>query len=77
MTTIYTCDECDWAGTQFDMNPIDDVHQRVEPGELMPAGQCPRCGALLGVDDADVPDYTLNTCAGIAAERAERSKPPL
>ena len=70
MTTIYTCDECDWAGTQFDMNPIDDVHQRVEPGQLMPAGECPVCGVLFEVDDADVPTATLNACARIAAERA-------
>ena len=71
MTTIYTCDECDWAGTQDDMNPIDVVHQRVEPGELMPAGQCPRCGALFGIDDADVPDSTLAICARIAKSRGQ------
>lgn len=28
------------------LEPIEDVFGRVEPGEPMPSGQCPLCGAL-------------------------------
>ena len=40
------CGNCDWRGTEDDCNEIEDLHQRVGPGETMPAGECPECGAL-------------------------------
>lgn len=27
--------------------PFDDVFERVLPGERMPSGECPECGALV------------------------------
>ena len=46
----YECQDCGkpfWdAGA---LEEIDDLHQRVAPGEPMPAGQCPACGALVAV----------------------------
>jgi len=45
------------------MDAIDDIHERVSAGELFPEGQCPQCGALIAVDDADIPTYTLDACA--------------
>lgn len=42
------CGNCDWEGTTATCNPdITDFEQRVAPGEIMPAGQCPECGALV------------------------------
>lgn len=41
--------ECQNCGETFelsDLKPIKDIHQRVQPGESMPAGECPDCGAL-------------------------------
>jgi len=68
-TILYHCESCDWEGVMDDMAPIDDIAERVSPGELHPAGQCPQCGALIGVDDADVPNHTLDTCASIRHRR--------
>jgi hypothetical protein len=42
----YQCQNCQWEGRENWMNPIKDLHQRVAPGEPMPAGECPKCGAL-------------------------------
>ena len=40
------CQNCDWTGPEEALDPIKDIHQRVAPGEPMPSGECPKCGAL-------------------------------
>lgn len=40
------CQDCLWEGEEADCDPIDDIFERVSPGEPMPSGQCPLCGAL-------------------------------
>lgn len=40
------CDNCGWRGTQSQTDLIDSIWERVDPGEIMPHGQCPKCGAL-------------------------------
>lgn len=62
---VYSCEECDWTGTLDEMASIDDIHERVQPGEFMAAGQCPECDSLIGVADCDIPDYTLEQAAEI------------
>lgn len=44
----YNCGNCEF-GTNNDsrLRPIKDIFQRVAPGEPMPAGECPNCGALV------------------------------
>jgi predicted RNA-binding Zn-ribbon protein involved in translation (DUF1610 family) len=44
----YRCNNCDFASDQLDN--IKDIFDRVDPGELMPAGECPECGALVHSD---------------------------
>ena len=45
--------ECQNCGKKFPVgslcNPIPDLEQRVTPGESMPVGECPGCGALCHV----------------------------
>ena len=41
-----SCGNCDWTGTEDDCNEIEYFSERVTPGETMPAGECPECGAL-------------------------------
>jgi len=48
-----TCLNCDWHGPDTATNEIKDVMMRVAPGEPMPVGECPDCGALVHFD---VPD---------------------
>lgn len=46
----FECQNCGqrfWNSEQLDV--IQDLHQRVAPGESMPAGECPRCQALVSV----------------------------
>ena len=40
------CGNCDWTGTVDALGLIADVLERVAPGETMPDGECPECGAL-------------------------------
>lgn len=60
--TRYECSNCDWTGTLdtiAKLDRIDAIEERLEPGELVPAGCCPECNSLIPVDDRDVPHYTL------------------
>ena len=43
---MHTCQSCDWTGPSTRLNPVTDVFERVQPGEPMPSGECPCCGAL-------------------------------
>lgn len=45
------CADCEWEGRESQTAPIKDIFQRVEPGEPMPAGECPDCGALAILSD--------------------------
>lgn len=47
------CQNCDWRGPTVDTREIKDLHQRVDPGEPMPSGECPECGALCQPTDDD------------------------
>lgn len=40
------CDDCQTItrGDRLDM--ITDIQERIDPGCIVPAGQCPNCGAL-------------------------------
>ena len=40
------CQNCDWRGLVSECDEISDIAERVAPGETMPAGECPECGAL-------------------------------
>ena len=44
------CGNCDWTGTiedvEVSVKSIPHLFERTMPGEIMPAGECPECGAL-------------------------------
>lgn len=40
------CGNCDWTGKEDDCGEIENFHERVGPGETVPVGECPECGAL-------------------------------
>jgi predicted RNA-binding Zn-ribbon protein involved in translation (DUF1610 family) len=40
------CQNCGWTGPQAKCKEIKHLTQRVAVGEPMPAGECPKCGAL-------------------------------
>ena len=38
------CDNCGWKGDSADLGEYRDVHEDAwQPGEIMPAGECPEC----------------------------------
>ena len=39
------CQGCGWTGDVDALDPIRDVWSRVEPGDVMPHGDCPECGS--------------------------------
>lgn len=42
------CQNCSWTGPAEALKPVPEIGilERVAPGEPMPAGECPECGAL-------------------------------
>lgn len=53
MPTICKCQNCEWTGSRDELCAIKDIGERVAPGEPMPAGECPDCGAL--AHEVDLP----------------------
>ena len=45
-----TCDNCNWTGDEadlrFDITDCPDLNDRLEPGSVVPAGECPECGSF-------------------------------
>ena len=52
-----TCQCCEWKGGENEVRELRDVWERVQPGDVMPAGECPECGmaAMLLVETAVAP----------------------
>jgi hypothetical protein len=44
--TLVSCQNCSWTGLASHLHAIRDLASRIAPGETVPAGQCPDCGAL-------------------------------
>ena len=55
------CNNCKWRGQSDELAEIQDFYLRVEPGDEVPAGQCPECGALCSIcqDEPDDEDDDL------------------
>ena len=43
---LTVCQNCRARWPSQDLLPVQDIFQRVAPGEPMPSGECPDCGAL-------------------------------
>ena len=42
----HLCDNCGKTFVEKKLKEIKDLLQRVEPGRIVPSGECPECGAL-------------------------------
>ena len=40
------CDNCQKVTSDEDLNSVNDIYERVDPGGVMPSGECPHCGCL-------------------------------
>jgi hypothetical protein len=48
------CDDCDWTGPESEIKCPGDVprlSERLDPGGTVPAGECPKCGALAYLEE--------------------------
>lgn len=52
------CDNCEWVGLACDTEGIHDLPDRVAAGEIMPVGECPKCGALAHYAKGAAPNCT-------------------
>ena len=70
-TRAVTCQDCGWKGTVAHCEPIAPRYLpgRVPAGDVMPAGQCPECGAS-AVLDPDRPEPCIEIVTVTAPERA-------
>lgn len=57
---MVSCGNCDWTGRENECNEIDHFHERVGPGETVPAGECPKCGALAHLVEKSTNTEMLN-----------------
>jgi hypothetical protein len=62
------CQNCPWTGHMADVQPMEDMAARIAPGEIVPAGECPKCGALCQL----VP---LCDCCGKPMTRVNTARP--
>lgn len=53
---ILACGNCSFQTTDEDeLLPVDDIWERVSPGEVFPHGECPDCGALVHAVEQPAP----------------------
>ena len=58
------CQCCDWTGPADLCGPLKNAHERVQPGDVMPAGECPLCNAsAMLLNDDNSPSITIVTTA--------------
>src|SRR5262245_58554251 len=66
-----TCANCGWDGIAAQLGrQLIDVHrlwERIEPGETVPAGECPECGALAQLKEL-APKHVATRACGCRME---------
>ena len=70
-TRPVTCQDCGWKGTVAQCEPIAPRYlpERVPAGDVMPAGECPECGASAMLDQ-DKPEPCVEIVTVPLPERA-------
>ena len=65
----FQCENCRKLWMEAQLKPVKDVTERVDPGEVMPAGECPDCGAVCHEckDDEPIESIEPNDRLAIAA----------
>lgn len=68
--THFRCDDCgeEMLASQLDM--ITDIEERLTPGGIVPAGQCPHCGALAYYADGYAPSWSAQATGQRLIEQA-------
>ena len=69
MIPTATCQYCGWNGPVDRCGPLKNAWERVCPGDIMPAGECPECNASAMIDE----DKTEPRIAIVATPVPERA----
>lgn len=64
-TALVACQNCDWTGTVEQVKGILNFEERVAPGEILPAGECPVCSALARFVESDDSDDDLEVATAV------------
>lgn len=59
MSDLHQCQDCGATLQDSEVVPAKDLSLRVEPGEPMPSGECPFCGALCHIVNVKLPDKII------------------
>ena len=60
---LYECQNCGETWPEDRLEPVRHLTERVAPGERMPAGQCPDCGAVCHEIDDEGGKTVCTECA--------------
>ncbi|MDR6954164.1 hypothetical protein J2X65_003532 [Ancylobacter sp. 3268] len=52
------CENCDATMPASELVMVTDIEERISPGCIVPAGQCPHCHGLAYYEDASAPSWT-------------------
>ena len=70
------CQNCDWHGRVDQLScewwEADALHERMDAGELCPAGECPVCAAFAHLDE--IPSHTVQIVLEFAARGRRRGE---
>ena len=69
MMPTATCQYCGWNGPADQCGPLENAGERVQPGDTMPAGECPKCNASAMLDE-DKPEPRIAIVTTPTPERA-------
>lgn len=62
MIPTATCQYCGWQGPAEQCGPLRNAWERVQPGDVMPAGECPECNVSAMLDpDPDRPRIVIDS----------------
>ena len=63
MDKLYRCNNCAFQTDEHEaFSDVENLRERLEPGDIMPSGQCPECGCF-------VHEYTAEFMVMMAAPR--------
>ena len=71
MMPTATCQYCGWNGPADRCGPLKNAWERVEPGDVMPAGECPKCNASALLDETRH-EPCIKVSTTLVPERAAR-----
>ena len=64
-----TCQSCGWNGPAHQCGPLNNAWERVQPGDVMPAGECPVCSASAMLEE-DKPEPCISIVTMPTPDRA-------